>query len=102
MQQDFHEPDHARIVDLDAGTSRIEPMVTGRASRCKKRELDVNVQGLRLEGGEAVGDRQELLAHGGEMVQPFFSPKSERLLEQISLRKKVENFSYCLRNALLK
>ena len=27
--------------------------------------------------------------------KPFFSLKSDRLLDQISLRKKMENFSYC-------
>ena len=33
---------------------------------------------------------------------PFLRPKSARLLEQSSLRKNVENFSYCLRKAVLK
>src|ERR1019366_659487 len=40
-----------------------------------ERELDVNVQALRLEGGEAVGDRQEFLAHGGQMVQALLQPE---------------------------
>jgi hypothetical protein len=35
----------------------------------------VNIQILRLEGGEAVGDRQELLAHGGQVVQAFLQPE---------------------------
>ena len=34
--------------------------------------------------------------------KPFRKPKSVRLLEQSSLRRNVENFSYCLRNACLK
>src|SRR5580704_15676803 len=34
--------------------------------------------------------------------QPFFSLKSDRLLEQISWPKKVENFSYCFTKACLK
>jgi len=42
----------------------------------------VHIRVLRLEGGEAVGDVEELLARGGS--RPFLSPKSVRLFEQIS------------------
>src|SRR5437867_1759229 len=33
MQQDLHEPDHARVVDLDAGNLAV-PTGMDRASRC--------------------------------------------------------------------
>ena len=36
------------------------------------------------------------------LSRPFLRPKSLRLLEQSSLRRKVANFSYCFRNAFLK
>ena len=34
-----------------------------------------------------------------KFCRPFLRQKSERLLEQSSLRSKVENFSYCFKNA---
>ena len=74
VQQDFHEPDHAGVVDLDAGELRGSHR-DGQRQPLQEREVDVNVQALRLEGGEAVGDRQELLAHGGEMIQALLQPE---------------------------
>ena len=47
------------------------PTVMGRARRCSKREVDVDVQALRLEGGEAIGDAEELLAHVGQVIEPL-------------------------------
>src|SRR4030095_6357197 len=67
----------------------------------QKRELDVNVQALRMKGGKAVGDRN-FSRTAARWSKPFFSLKSDRLLEQISLRKNVENFSYCFTKACLK
>jgi len=62
----------------------------------------VNVEPLCLETGEAVGDVLEAFADGREMVHPFLRRKSTRLLDTSSLRRKVENFSYCFRKAFLK
>ena len=48
---------------------------------------------IAMEGG----------ADGVQMIcRPFLRPKSARLLEHSSLRRKVENFSYCLRKAFFK
>ena len=47
----------------------------------------MHVEPLGLKNGEAVGHREQLLAHLGEIVQAFFKPKSARLLEQASLRR---------------
>ena len=35
----------------------------------------MHIQALRLEGSETIGDRQELLAHGGQMVKAFLEPE---------------------------
>src|SRR5258705_1140336 len=74
MQQNLHEPDHARVVDLDARKLRGSHR-DGQRESLQKRELDVNVQALRLESDEAVSDRQEFFAHGGQVVQAL--PQSE-------------------------
>ena len=50
----------------------------------------MDVEPLRLEPGEAIGDGLKRLADCIETVQPFLRPKSARLLEQSSLRKNVE------------
>jgi hypothetical protein len=54
---------------------------------------------LGLESGETIRDRQELIAYGVEMLQAFLQAKSKRLFEHSSLRKRVQNFSYCFRKA---
>ena len=35
----------------------------------------MDIQALRLEGGEAVGDREKLPAHRGQMVEAFPEPE---------------------------
>ena len=40
----------------------------------------MNVQTLHLEGGEAVGDRQELFAHGGQVLQTFLQPEIGQII----------------------
>ena len=62
----------------------------------------MNVQALRLEGGEAVGDCQELFAHGGQVVQALLQPEIGQIIGADLMRKKVENISYCFTNACLK
>ena len=72
MQQNLHEANHARIVDLDAG-------ILGAAHDNRKGqalqewEVDVRIQAARLEGGEAFGDAEELRAHVGK--QWYFGMK---------------------------
>ena len=68
-----------RVVDLDAGKLRGSHQ-DGQREPLQERELDVNVQALRLEGGEAVGDRQELLAHSGQMLQTLLQPEIGQII----------------------
>lgn len=100
----YSQPDHTRVVDFDAG----EPDGAdgnGQRQPLQQRKIHVHVQPLRLKAGKAVGDGEEPGTRRCEMVEPFlqakvvFKPKSARLCEQTSLRRKVENFSYCLINA---
>src|SRR5882724_10453052 len=68
MQEDFKEADDARVVDLDAG---IADCADGdrKSEALQQREVDMDVEPLRLKAGEAGGDGLEALANGIEMVQ---------------------------------
>ena len=55
MHQHFHEADQAGVVDLDPcdfGMARNDR----ESDPLEQREIDVDLKGLRLKGGEAVGD----------------------------------------------
>jgi hypothetical protein len=65
-------------------------------------ELDVNVQALCLEGGEAVRDRQESLAHGGQMVQALLQSKIGQVVGADFIAQEGGELSYCLTKACLK
>src|ERR1700741_1270826 len=68
MQQHFEQADDARIVDFDA---RIAHRANDdrQSDPLEQREVDVNVEPLRLESGEAVGDGLKGRAHSVEMVE---------------------------------
>src|SRR5207249_10678871 len=74
VQQDFEEADDAHPVDFDAG---IAYGADGDRQRdpLQQREVDMNVEPLRLETGEAAGDSLEGLANRIEMVQAFPQPE---------------------------
>ena len=68
MEQHFEQTDDARVVDLDPGIAdRANGDRQGEA--LQQRKVDVDVEPLRLETGEAGGDGLEALANGIEMVQ---------------------------------
>src|SRR6266850_1250995 len=68
MEQHFEQADDARVVDLDPGIAdRANGDRQGEALQQGK--VDVDVEPLRLETGEAGGDGLEALANGIEMVQ---------------------------------
>ena len=69
MQENLHQPDDAGLVDL---LQRIAlPITIGSVRYPGQRKVDVNVEPLRLEGGEVAGDGLELFADRLEMVQAF-------------------------------
>jgi hypothetical protein len=74
VQQDFEEADDAHLVDFDAG---IAYGADGDRQRdpLQQREVDMNVEPLGLESGEAAGDGLESLANRIEMVQAFAQPE---------------------------
>jgi hypothetical protein len=55
MHKHFHEADQAGIVDFDS--CDFGPTGNDRESQTlEQREIDVDLKGLRLKGGETVGD----------------------------------------------
>ena len=62
----------------------------------------MNIEPLGLEAGEAADNSLELVPDLIEMLQALFETEVVELLEQSSLRRYVENFSYCRRTALRK
>src|SRR4249920_1461731 len=71
MQENLEESNDSRVVDFDAG---IADRADGDRQRnpLQKREVDMNVEPLGLEGSEAAGDDFERLADGIEIVQSLF------------------------------
>ena len=68
MQEDFEQADDARVMELDAGIAdRADG--DGEGETLQQREVDMDVEPLRLEAGEAICDGLEPLTHGMEMIQ---------------------------------
>ena len=74
VQQDFHQPDDAGLVDLDAG---IAHRADGdrQGDTLQERKVHVNVEPLGLEGRETAGDGLHFLPHGFEIVQALPEPE---------------------------
>jgi hypothetical protein len=68
VQEDLEESDDAGVVDLNAGIADCADS-DWKGEALQQREVDVDVEPLRLETGEAAGDGLEPLADGIEMVQ---------------------------------
>ncbi len=93
--------DDPRIMDPEAGVAHLSDG-DRQGDPLREREVNVDVEPLRLEASEVASDGLEFLPDGVKVAGPFLRPKSLRLFETGSLRKKVENFSYCLRKEFLK
>ena len=67
VQENFEETDDAWVVDLDTG---IANRADGdrESEALQEREVDMDIEPLRLEAGEAAGDDLEPFADGIEMV----------------------------------
>ena len=68
VHEDFKQADDAWIMELDAGIAdRADG--DGEGETLQQREVNMDVEPLRLEAGEAICDGLEPLAHGVEMIQ---------------------------------
>ena len=101
MQENLEQTDDAGLVDLEPGiTNRTNGDRQGQA--LEQREVDMDVEPLRLKPAKRAVMVWKCSRTASRCSNPFLRRKSVRLLETSSLRRKVENFSYCLRKAFLK
>ena len=101
MEENLEQADDACVMDFD---SRISNRADGDGERdaLQQREVDVDVEPLRLEAGEAAGDGLERLADRIQMVQSFPQTEVGEVVGAEFVAQNVENFLYCLRKACLK
>ena len=101
MQQDFHQADDAGVVDFDAGIAdRADG--NGQGKPLEQRKVDVHVEALSLEAGEAVGNGENFSRTASEMIQAFLQAEVGQVVgAEPRCADSVENFSYCLMKALL-
>ena len=80
MQENLQQPDNPGVVDFDAG---IADRADGdrEGDPLQQRKVDMDVEPLGLEAGEAIGNGLELFADGIEMIEPFLQAEVARLLE---------------------
>src|SRR5438132_13073451 len=79
---------------------RAVPTVTGRARRWRRGKSTCTLSVWAWKAAKRSVIRRNFWRTAAKCSRPFLSPKSARLLEQSSLRKKVENFSYCFEESI--
>jgi len=70
MQQHFHQPHHAGVVNLNAGDFGFAGH-DWQSLALKQREVDVHVEGLRFEAGETIRNGDEFPAQTFQVLQPL-------------------------------
>src|SRR3989454_9470820 len=70
MEQDLHQAEYARVVDLDTGNGGA-PCGDGLGQALEDREVHVHVEEVRLDAREAISHRDEFLAERRQLLQPF-------------------------------
>src|SRR3990170_4420661 len=70
MEQDLHQAEHARVVDLDTGNGGA-PDGDGFGEALEHREVHVHVEEVRLDAREAIGHGDQFLAERWQILQPF-------------------------------
>ena len=74
MEQNFHQPNHTGVVDLDSGDFALASD-NRQGQALEQSEVDMHVEDLSLENGEAVSDLTEDLTHRGEIIESFLQMK---------------------------
>ena len=71
INQDFHQANHAGVMDLNAGDAS-RALLNRLRQTFQKREVGVHVEPFGLKAGKAIGNDLKALAHGFEILQSFF------------------------------
>src|SRR3990172_11656369 len=74
LQQHLHQPHHSSVVNLDTGDFGLAGH-DRQSDLLEQRKIDVNIQGLGLEPGEAIRNADELLPQLVQVLQTFVEPE---------------------------
>ena len=74
VKQHLHETDHAGVVDLDARDAAVG-RDDGPGQTLEQGKVHRDIQGLGLEGGEALGDPGQGFSHRTQMLQRLLEPE---------------------------
>ena len=67
VEENFHQTEHAGVVDLDAGDFAVA-CGDGASQALEQWEIDMDIESLGFEGGESIGNGSECLPHGFQVV----------------------------------
>jgi hypothetical protein len=79
VEENLHQPDHAGVVDSDAGEAN-RPCGEGQRQPLQQRKLDMDVEPLRLKGRKAVGGGEEFRSDRGQMVQSLLQAEVRQVV----------------------
>lgn len=79
MEQNFHQSNHASVVELNAGNFALAHHHR-QGQALEQSEVDMHVEGLSLESTEAVSDLTEDLTHRGEVIERFLQMKVSEIV----------------------
>lgn len=74
MEHNFHQPNHAGVVDLNSWDFAFA-CHNRQGQALEQSEIDMPIESLSLESTEAVSDLTEDLTHGGEVIERFLQMK---------------------------
>src|SRR4029453_1248275 len=74
VEQNFHQPNHAGVVELNAGNFAFA-CHHRQGQALEQSEIHMHVEGLSLESREAVSDLTENLTHRREVIERFLQVK---------------------------
>src|SRR5947208_1146372 len=79
MQEDFHQANDPRFMDLDSGIAN-GAYGHGQGEALQQREIHMDVEPLGLAIGETIGNDLESLAHGIEMLEPLLQTEVAQIV----------------------
>src|SRR4029453_8905142 len=74
VEQNFHQPNHAGVVEFNAGNFAFA-CHHRQGQALEQSEVHMHVEGLSLESREAVSDLTKDLTHRGEVIERFLQMK---------------------------
>ncbi|MGA3028540.1 MAG: hypothetical protein ABSF98_27655 [Bryobacteraceae bacterium] len=85
-------------MDFDAGIAD-RPDGDGQGDPLEQGKIPMDVEALRLETGEVVGDDPEPLGDGIEMIEPLLQAEVAQVVGAEFIAQETGELSYCFRKA---